>query len=106
MKTSIIDNPSALYWASFNRFELRLSGEAVCAYSHSGSVDADVAHFAPIVRAQMSGPAGLTLYAVSDAGMAAARSAVALCNPNPAQLTHQRQEDSTNPFPARQGGAT
>ncbi len=53
MKTEIIDSPTALYWASFNRFELRLSGEAVCAIAHAGPCDADVAQYAPIVRAQM-----------------------------------------------------
>jgi hypothetical protein len=53
MKTQILDNPSALYWASFNRFQLRISGEAVCAIAHPGRADEDVAHFAPIVRAQM-----------------------------------------------------
>lgn len=46
-------NPSALYWASFNRFELRLSGECIEACSHSGQCDADVAHWAPIVAAQV-----------------------------------------------------
>ena len=53
MKNSIIDSPSALYWASFNRFELRLSGEAVCAIVRPGPAEQDVAHYAPIVRAQM-----------------------------------------------------
>lgn len=51
MKTDL--NPSALYWASFNRFELRLSGACVAACSHSGQCDADVAHYAPEVRAQI-----------------------------------------------------
>ena len=52
MKTDSL-NPSALYWASFNRFEMRLSGECVEACSHSGACDDDVAHWAPIVRAQV-----------------------------------------------------
>ena len=44
--------PKSLYWASFNRFELRLPGQAVTDCSHSGTCDADVAHWAPIVAAQ------------------------------------------------------
>jgi hypothetical protein len=44
--------PDALYWASFERFELRMSGEAVEACSHSGACDDDVAYWAPIVAAQ------------------------------------------------------
>lgn len=52
MKASTL-NPSALYWATFNRFELRLSGEAAMACSHSGQCDADVAHHAPLVAAQV-----------------------------------------------------
>ncbi len=51
MKSTL--KPKALYWASFNRFELRLPGEAVEACSHSGQCYADVAHWAPIIRAQM-----------------------------------------------------
>ena len=47
MKTAL--SPSALYWASFNRFELRLPGECVADCSHSGPCDADVAHWAPRV---------------------------------------------------------
>jgi hypothetical protein len=53
MKTDIIDNPDALYWASFNRFELRIPGAAVCAIAHPGPADAAVAHWAPIVAAQV-----------------------------------------------------
>lgn len=45
-------NPSALYWASFNRFEMRIPGEAVPACSHSGACDSDVAHWAPMILAQ------------------------------------------------------
>ncbi len=51
MKTDTI-NPSALYWASFNRFELRLPGQCVLDCSHSGQCDEDVAFWAPKVRAQ------------------------------------------------------
>ena len=47
MKTALL--PSALYWASFNRFELRLPGACVADCSHSGPCDADVAHWAPLV---------------------------------------------------------
>lgn len=51
MKTTL--NPSALYWASFNRFELRLSGECVADCSHSGPCDDDVKSWVPKVRAQI-----------------------------------------------------
>jgi hypothetical protein len=51
MKTSI--KPKALYWASFNRFELRLPGQCVLDCSHSGPCDNDVAHWAPLVRQQV-----------------------------------------------------
>lgn len=46
-------NQSKLYWASFNRFELRLPGEAVTDCSHSGDCEADVKHWMPAVRAQI-----------------------------------------------------
>lgn len=46
-------NSTALYWASFNRFELRLNGAAVADCSHSGQCDSDVAYHAPKVREQM-----------------------------------------------------
>ena len=46
-------NPSALYWASFNRFELRLPGECVDDCSQSGAVDFAVAYWAPKIRAQV-----------------------------------------------------
>lgn len=52
MKTDTIDR-DALYWASFNCFELRLSGAAVADCSHSGQCDSDVAHHAPLVAAQV-----------------------------------------------------
>jgi len=51
VKTKI--KPKALYWASFNRFELRLSGQCVLDCSHSGPCDADVAYWVPIVRQQV-----------------------------------------------------
>lgn len=51
MKTTI--NPSALYWATFNRFELRLPGHAVIDCSHSGRCDDDVAHWTPKIREQV-----------------------------------------------------
>ena len=53
MKTDILDNPGSLYWASFNRFELRISGEAVCAIAQPGPTYPAVAEYAPRVRAQM-----------------------------------------------------
>lgn len=39
-------NPNALYWASFNRFELRLPGQCVIDCSHSGPCDSDVEYWA------------------------------------------------------------
>ena len=47
MKTALL--PSALYWASFNCFALRLPGDCVADCSHSGPCDADVVHWAPLV---------------------------------------------------------
>ena len=47
-------DPSALYWASFNRFELRIPGECALDCSHSGPCDADVARWVPRVRAQIA----------------------------------------------------
>lgn len=55
MKTELI--PEALYWASFNHFELRLSGQCVSDCSHSGQCDEDVAHWVPRVRAQVEADA-------------------------------------------------
>lgn len=46
-------NPESLYWASFNRFEMRIPGEAVMDCSHSGACDLDVAHWAPLVAKQV-----------------------------------------------------
>lgn len=50
-KTEI--NPDALYWASFNRFELRLSGQCVLDCSHSGDCMADVLAHVRQVRRQI-----------------------------------------------------
>ena len=50
MKNEI--NPEALYWALFNRFEIRIPGQAVMDCSHSGPCDDDVEHWAPKVMAQ------------------------------------------------------
>jgi hypothetical protein len=50
MKTISI-KPDSLYWASFNRFELRLPGQCVIDCSHSGQCDEDVAHWVSKVRA-------------------------------------------------------
>lgn len=52
----------ALYWASFNRFELRLPGEAVGDCSHSGQCDADVARWAP----RITRPARCTVDALRE----------------------------------------
>jgi hypothetical protein len=53
VKPETENNPEALYWASFNRFELRVPGQAVTDCSHSGPCDDDVAHWVPIVIAQV-----------------------------------------------------
>ena len=45
--------PDALYWATFNSFELRLPGECVLDCSHSGSCDEEVAFWTPKIRAQI-----------------------------------------------------
>lgn len=55
MKTDI--DPDALYWASFNRFELRLPGQCVLDCSHSGPCDNDVARWVPRVREQVASDA-------------------------------------------------
>lgn len=47
MKTKIIDNPDALFWASFNRFELRLPGQAIMDIARQGRNDEAVAYWAP-----------------------------------------------------------
>lgn len=46
-------NPKALYWASFNRFEMRIPGEAVTDCSHSGRCDDDVSFWAPRIKTQV-----------------------------------------------------
>lgn len=52
MKTEI--NPESLYWASFNRFELRLPGQCVIDCSHSGACDEDVTNWTPKIREQVA----------------------------------------------------
>ena len=54
MKTALTDNPAALYWASFNRFEMRLPAQAVTDIHQSGDNMPAVAHWAPLVREQVS----------------------------------------------------
>jgi hypothetical protein len=51
MKTLI--NSEALYWASFNCFEMRLPGACVMDCAHSGPCDSDVAAWVDRVRAQL-----------------------------------------------------
>jgi hypothetical protein len=51
MKTQI--KPHGLYWAAFNRFELRLPGKCVIDCSHQGQFDEDVAHWAPLIKKQV-----------------------------------------------------
>lgn len=53
MKTKEL-NPQALYWASFNRFELRLPGQCVIDCSHSGQCDDDVEAWIDRVRKQIA----------------------------------------------------
>ena len=52
MKTKSL-NPESLYWASFNRFEMRIPGQCALDCSHSGSCDKDVAHWVPIIQKQI-----------------------------------------------------
>ena len=54
MKTQIETIPSALYWASFNGFEMRLPGQCVLDCSHSGQCDSDVESWVDQVRAQIA----------------------------------------------------
>ena len=49
MKASI--DPEKSYWASFNRFELRLPGQCVLDCSHSGPCDDDIAYWVTKVAA-------------------------------------------------------
>lgn len=51
MKTAIA--PEKLYWASFNRFEMRLPGQAVLDCCHSGRCDDDVERWTPKIQAQV-----------------------------------------------------
>ena len=51
MKTQI--EPSKLYWASFNRFEMRLPGQCVIDCSHSGECAADVESWVEKIQAQI-----------------------------------------------------
>ena len=46
-------NPASLYWAAFNRFDLRLSGYAVLACSHGGDCELDVKFHSKRVKEQM-----------------------------------------------------
>ena len=43
----------SLYWASFNRFELRIPGEAINQICHSGSNDAAVKQWTPVIKLQV-----------------------------------------------------
>lgn len=47
-------NEEALYWASFNRFEFRLTGLCVQACYHQGDCDADVSAWVSAVRDQIA----------------------------------------------------
>ena len=51
MNTKII--PEKLYWASFNRFEMRLPGQCVLDCSHSGQCDANVAAWTDRIKTQI-----------------------------------------------------
>ncbi len=51
MRTAL--EPKALYWASFNRFELRIPGECVADCSGQGSADDAVAYWTPKIQAQV-----------------------------------------------------
>lgn len=50
MKTAITDNPDALFWASFNRCEIRLPGRAVADIAQQGANDEAVAYWAPRIK--------------------------------------------------------
>jgi len=56
MKTQNI-NPDAIYWATFNRFEIRLPGQCVLDCIHSGPCDSDVSRWAPKIREQVKADA-------------------------------------------------
>ncbi len=53
MKTTLIDNPTGLYWASFNSFELRLPGQAVMDIHQQGDNMPAVKRWAGKIRAQV-----------------------------------------------------
>ena len=53
-------DPDALYWASFNRFELRIPGQCAVDCSHSGDCEADVQAWAPRITAQVAADAFLS----------------------------------------------
>lgn len=53
MKTSLIDNPAGLYWASFNCFELRLPGAAVVEICQSGDNGPAVDEWSAKIAAQV-----------------------------------------------------
>ena len=46
MKLTIADNPDALFWATFNRFELRIPGQAVLDIAQPGPADSAVDYWA------------------------------------------------------------
>lgn len=54
MRTATLINPDALYWASFNRFELRLTGKCVLDCSGGGAKDEAVAYWTPRIMAQIA----------------------------------------------------
>ena len=60
MKNQIIDNPDALFWASFNRFELRLPGQAIMDICQSGDNGPAVDFWADKIAAQVEAD-GFTL---------------------------------------------
>jgi hypothetical protein len=45
--------PKALYWASFNRFEFRMSGQCVMDCSRGGDCEDDTRRWTPIVQQQV-----------------------------------------------------
>jgi hypothetical protein len=51
--TTLEIDPSKLYWASFNRFEIRLPGQCVIDCSHSGQCDEDVESWVERIKAQI-----------------------------------------------------
>jgi hypothetical protein len=53
MNTKNTINPTSLYWALFNRFEMRLPGEAVIDLSQSGDRMEDAIYWGPKIREQV-----------------------------------------------------